>query len=297
MRAVMVLARLRLEATRIEDAAKVTNAQAYPRPSVAGLTALNRAAGFWLIMALIGQWLFLAYILAFYGPIAVTGDLAGLARHPMMPKGHEAGDLAGNLTLLSHALAASIVAFGGGLQLMPQIRNRFPTFHRWNGRIFLVVVTLLSLGGLYLVWVRGTEAKLSQDIAITGNAAAILGFAFLAYRTARARDFVSHRRWALRLYLVSNAQWFTRVGVTAWYMGHKIAGVKPVPGFFDFWVWGCYLVPLAVLEVYLQAKDRGSPAGRWGATVLLGVVTVLMILGTIGFSIGSVMILQGKAFL
>jgi hypothetical protein len=67
-------------------------------------------------------------------------------------------------------------------------------------------VVSLSLTGLSLIWLRKPEPQEIASWAITGNAILILTFAALAYRTARGRDFVAHRRWALRLYLVSNAQ-------------------------------------------------------------------------------------------
>ena len=92
----------------------------------------------------------------------------------------------------------------------------------------------------------------------------ILVFAMRTYITARARELVVHRRWAMRLYLVSNAQWFLRVGVFGYFivaklLGHAASFKDP---FFHFWTFGCYLVPLLVLELYLRAKDRGSaPVG------------------------------------
>jgi hypothetical protein len=34
----------------------------------------------------------------------------------------------------------------------------------------------------------------------------------VAWRTALARDFTAHRRWALRVYLVANGQWIVPIG-------------------------------------------------------------------------------------
>ena len=194
----------------------MTTALPVPRKRLTPDQILVRTAGVWLAVALIGQWLFLAYIAGFYGPSTLTGDFEAWSRNRMLHNAYKAGDLIGNLTFGAHALLAGIIAFGGALQVMPQIRARWPRFHRWNGRVFLITAVSLSLTGLSLIWLRAPDPAKLSNWAITGNAVLILAFAGLAYATARRRDFVAHRRWALRLYLVSNAQWFTRVGFMVW---------------------------------------------------------------------------------
>lgn len=266
-----------------------------PKIAVAN-AALNAAATFWLITALIGQWAFFYYIAAFYGPSAFSGNfqtwnrLAVLGRTP-----YHAGDTAGNLTFLAHALAAGIIAFGGALQLVPQIRARAPTFHRWNGRLFLLTVVGLSLSGFYLVWVRHTSPDRLNALSTTFNGVLILAFAALAWRSARARQFVLHRRWAMRLYLVANAQWFLRVGLFAWFIVNQILGKKVGLGdpFLLFWVVGCYLVPLAVLELYLRAKEDAGPVARISVAGGLVALTLLMAVGVLGFSMFSQLIISG----
>ena len=258
--------------------------------------ALRAAAGLWFAVAVAGQWAFFYYIAAFYGRSAVSGDfevwnrLAALGRTPYV-----AGDTAGNLTFLSHALAAGIIAFGGALQLFPQIRARAPAFHRWNGRLFLLTVTGLSLSGFYLVWVRGTSPSTLDGLSTTFNGVLILAFAALALRSAMARDIAVHRRWALRLYLVSNAQWFLRVGLFAYFivnmgLGNKVGFGDP---FLKFWTFGCYLVPIAVAELYLRAKDNGGPLARVAVAGGLVALTALMGFGIVAFAMFSQGIVTG----
>lgn len=262
----------------------------------ASFALLNGAAGFWWLTAILGQWAFLYYILSFYGASSLSGDfevwnrLKALGRTPYV-----AGDTAGNLAFLGHALAAGIIAFGGALQLVPGIRARLPAFHRWNGRLFLLTVTGLSLSGFYLVWVRGTSPDSLNALSTTFNGVLILAFAGLALRAAMARDITVHRRWAMRLYLVSNAQWFLRVGLFAYFvvnmgLGNKVRFSDP---FLQFWVFGCYLVPIAVLEVYLRARDGAGPLGRTVVAAGLIVLTLLMGAGALAFSVFSLKIASG----
>jgi uncharacterized membrane protein len=259
-------------------------------------TALRWSAAFWLLMALAGQWAFFYYIAAFYGTSTLSGDfevwnrLAALGRKPFV-----AGDTGGNLAFAAHALGAGIIALGGALQLIPKIRSRYPRFHRWNGRIFLLTVTALSVSGFYLVWIRGTSPSMTDAISTSFNGLLILSFAYLAYRTARRRDLKAHRRWALRLYLVSNAQWFLRVGLFSYFIVNQLLGYKAAFGdpFLRFWTFGCYLVPLLVLEVYLRARDSRSPLRKASVAGGLLAITLLMCIGMFGFAMFSQLLISG----
>lgn len=257
--------------------------------------ALQRTTALWWLMALLGQWAFFYYIAAFYGVSTFSGQfehwnkLAVLGRTPYV-----ANDAAGNLAYALHALGAGIIAFGGALQLLPQLRTRFPTLHHWNGRLFLLTVTGLALSGYYLVWIRGTSPSLYDAIATSLNGMLILAFAWLALRTARARDLAAHRRWALRLYLVANGQWFLRVGLFSYFMLGYVLGYQPRFGdpVLLFWTFGCYLAPLAVLEGYLRAKT-GSALARSTMAVLMIGLTLLMVVGIIGFTLFSQRLIAG----
>lgn len=256
-------------------------------------TALRGAARLWFVMAVIGQWFFLYYLLAFYGPSTLTGDFQAWTRNRLLFKGYVAGDTAGNLAFAAHALLAAVIAFGGALQIVPQIRARALAFHRWNGRVFMVTALGLSVSGLYMVWVRGGNPSVVGRISTSLNAVLILAFVALAWRAARRRETSVHRRWALRLYLVANAQWFMRVGFMAWVLVNRALGVKVGFGgpFLYFADFACYLLPLAVLELYLLAQDKGGPRGRIAVAGVLVVLTVLMTVGMFGFSMFSLRIL------
>src|SRR5262245_39567802 len=113
------------------------------RPLAGG--ALNTAVAFWFCVTLIGQWVFLYYIVAFYGPAALSGDFEAWNRHPMTSHAFRPGDLVGNIAFGAHVLLAAIIALGGTLQLIPQIRARALPFHRWNGRVFVITAIAAAL--------------------------------------------------------------------------------------------------------------------------------------------------------
>jgi uncharacterized membrane protein len=249
-------------------------------------SALKGAARFWFVMAVIGQWAFLYYIVAFYGHSTFTGNFQAWTKNKFLHKGYIAGDTAGNLAFAEHALLAAVIAFGGALQLIPQIRTRAIAVHRWIGRVFMVTALGLSVSGLYISWLHGPFPKIRDEIPINLNAVLIIAFAVLAWRSARAHEISTHRRWALRTYLVANAQWFTRVGFMAWIIvTRKLFGMGNSfdDSFFRLWGFGCFLVPLAVLELYLRAKESPNPSPRFAMASALVVLTLLMGVGIFGF--------------
>jgi hypothetical protein len=240
---------------------------------------LAASARLWFVTALIGQWAFLYYIAAFYDAATLRGDFAAWSNNRLLLKGYVPGDTTGNLAFAAHVLLAAIVTFGGALQLIPQIRTRFIYLHRWNGRLFLLTAIAGARSGLYMIWVRDSRANFTAGFATSLDAALIIAFGMLAWRAARARNITTHRRWALRTYIVANGVWFQRVGIFGWMVYHQAAVgmTKHFDGWFDLsWAFGCYLFPLAVLELYLRVKDSAGPRGRYLMAGSIFFLTALM---------------------
>jgi Predicted membrane protein (DUF2306) len=242
----------------------------------------------WFAAAAVGQLLFVVYVLVFYGAAAMQDNFAGLAKHKMLLKGHVAADATGNAMLVLHALLAALILCSGLLQLVGAIRQRWPAVHRWSGRVFLLSVFIGSASGLYLTWVRATNPTLLGGIAISVNALLIGVFGMLAWRAARSRDFRAHRVWALRAFIVACGVWFQRVGYLAWFMVMQgpVGVTKRLDGLFDiFWSFACYLLPLALLELYLRAQASGDHRRQRVAAVVIGVFTLLMAVGSAGAAV------------
>lgn len=262
--------------------AAVTSARGTGRGASAD-AVLAAAAGLWFVTAVIGQWAFLYYIAAFYDAATLRGDFAAWSKNTFLLKGYVAGDTIGNLAFAAHVLLAAIVTFGGAMQLIPQIRARFITVHRWNGRLFLLTAFAAAVSGLFMIWVRGSRANFTAGLATSMDAMLIITFGALAWRSALARAIAHHRRWALRTYVVANAVWFQRVGIFGWMtFNHAAVGMtKHFDGWFDFtWAFGCFLLPLAVLELYLRVKDSAGPRGRYAMAAGILLLTAVMAFGS-----------------
>ena len=250
--------------------------------------ALPAAAASWLAVAVAGQWAFAYYLIAFYGDSTLAGRYQLWTKNTLLRMSYVRGDTMGNVAFASHALLAAVIAFGGALQLVPQIRQRAIAVHRWTGRVFLVTALGLSASGLYMEWIRGDREDLISGIAISINAVLIILFCLLAWRAALIHELQSHRRWALRAYLVANAQWFTRVGFLAWMILSRMAlhgaAERLDDAFAACWMFGCYLLPLAVLELYLRARQSRSIQNQLAAAGTIFALTLIMAVGIIGAS-------------
>jgi len=241
-------------------------------------SALKAAARFWFLVAVIGQLVFVFSVASFYGRAAARGDFEAWNR--FMSHGYIPGATMGNFAVAMHVFSAVIVILAGALQFVPQIRNRFPAFHRWNGRIFMLTAFTLSSAGLYMLWIRGGHGDLTQRLGGTVNAVLIWLCAAMAVRHAVARDFKTHRRWALRLFLVVSAAWFFRVGFfLSFLLFNGPFGFDPTTlqgPFLSFMAFAQYLLPLAVLEFYLRAQDRAGAPRRIAMAAGLVVLTIAM---------------------
>ncbi|HEX5056599.1 MAG TPA: DUF2306 domain-containing protein [Gammaproteobacteria bacterium] len=257
-------------------------------------TVLKTAAGLWFLVAVTGQWVFVAFIVSFYGGAALRGDFEAwnkLAAQngigDKIPHGYVAGDIAGNLILGMHLLLAASVIFGLPLQLIPQIRTLAPAFHRWNGRLILVAAFAIVSAGLYLILSRGSVSGPYFKAGNIINAVLIIASGVMTLRYALARRMETHRRWALRLFVLVNAVWFLRVGFFLWMMINQgpVGHNNDFTGSFDiFAAFAHVLLPLAVLEIYLLTKDRAGASGKFAMAAGLFVLTAGMGVGAFGFS-------------
>ncbi len=244
---------------------------------------LYRSTRILFAVGVIGQLIFAYYIIAFYGGIAVSGDYE--RANEAMGHGVIAGDAVGNWVLGVHLFLAAVITLGGPVQFIPAIRNRFPTFHRWNGRLYFLTAFSISIAGLVLNFIRGAHGGIPGALGNGLNALLIMSFSALAWRTAMQKDFKAHKKWALRAFLMVSGVWFFRVGYGLWVLmtGFQPVGVEPdLTGPFDrFLMFAHSLVPLLIVEFYFYAKEKAPPKVQKWATAFFGLLSLLLAAGIV----------------
>ena len=250
------------------------------------------------MVTVLGQLVFAFAVASFYGLSAARGNWQQWNKS--MTHGYTPGHPMKNLVVAIHLGSAVVILLSGAIQLIPTIRQHFPAFHRWNGRIYFVSAFAISIAGLYMLWFRGTVGDLSQHLGQSLDAVLIMLCSALALRYALARDFKTHRRWALRLFMVVSASLFIRAGIfLSFLLNHGPFGFNQATfsgPFLTFMSFGQYLVPLAVLEIYLRTQDRAGARGRFAMAAGLVVLTVVMGAGIVAVTMVTFLPNIKKAF-
>lgn len=263
----------------IETSQRMEHSRARLSPRFAD-RALEIAAQSWFATTIAGQLLFAFTVAAFYGMTAARGDMQAWNR--LIFRGHVAGDGMGDFVVAMHLASAVLITLAGAVQLVPRIRARFPIFHRWTGRLYMLTAFTVTFAGLYMHYVRGTQANAIQRLGSVSNAVVIWLCVGMALRAAIQRDFGAHRRWAIRLFLAVSASWFFRVALfLSFLIFQGPAGFDPTTmdgPFLTFMVFADYLFPLAVAELYFGARKRPGVARRLAMAAGLWVLS----LGTLG---------------
>jgi len=244
--------------------------------------ALSASAAFWFATAVLGQAAFIAFIVLFFGGAIAGGDLSAVNDKPHVT-GYVPGDPVGNAQFLGHALLGGLVTLSGIWQLVPALRQRWPAVHRWNGRLFLVVALFVTSSGFWLLWIRGSRLGPGSDLSISLNGLLIVCFAVLAWRSAVRRDVATHRRHALRAWLLVNGVWFLRIGIMLaglllTPLGVRIDYQGPV---FIGVSMASWLLPLAVLELYFRAERSCYPAMKQAVGGLLSLMALTTLAGSL----------------
>ena len=244
---------------------------------------LSKSVTSWLLVTLLGQWAFAFYILIAFAFPFVSGGIKAVDFSHMITGSIE-GDSIGNTLLIAHLILAILISMGGVIQIVPWIRNNYPSFHRWNGRMFLTLGIMGALTGLYLTWGRGSRLSDLGAYGITLNGILIVVTSFFAWRYALAKRFDLHRRLAVHAFILINGVWTFRLYLMGWFVVNQ--GPNGNNGTLDgpadiFISYACYMLPMLVAELFFWAQ-------RQKETYKVVSVSSVLILGTVVTAVGVV---------
>lgn len=251
-------------------------------------TWLLSAIKIWIGAIFLGQWLFGLYIFAQFTMPWLSGQLDE-SQFIHMIRGYKNGETINNAVLLLHVIPVMLISLSATFQLVPMIRRRFPTFHRWNGRLFLAVGFFGAISGLYMTWGLGSRLSDLGSLGVTLNGILIPVFVFLAWRAAVNGKFSLHRRYAIHAFILINGVWSVRLYLMSWYMIHQgpFGNTRQIDGPADIAIsFASYLLPMAVAElVFWAEKHRGA----WSSLLASITVTLMALLTFLGVYAASTM--------
>jgi uncharacterized membrane protein len=249
---------------------------------------LSWSAKSWLSVLVVCQLLFVVYLIFAYANPAIIGEFTlwnGSSASAFVPN-----DTAGNIAFGMHVLLAIIMIVGGPLQLIPAIRNRFRTFHRINGRIFVMLAILISFAGIFLIWTRGTVGDTFMHSLTTFNGIVTIVSGYFAYTYAKQRKIVIHQIWATRLFIVANGVLYFRILLFGFLIGIGPVGIdfETFTGPTVLAISLCsYVIPVLYYEVYRSAQRSQSVIYIYTVGLSLIAVTLIFLVGTFGVTVAN----------
>ena len=255
-----------------------------------GATGLSATLLQWMGTALvtivwISSGLFGLYILAFYAAAAYQGEMNRWNK--VLPELYGPSNGTANAGIGLHFAAGGIILILGSIQLIDAIRNRYPSFHRWVGRVCILASVFAGLGGLSFILIKGTIGGTVMDLGFGLYGLLMLVCATETFRHARARRIELHRAWALRLYALAIGSWLYRMDYGFWILltdgwGHQYHFIGPFDQVMAFFF---YLPNLLVAEIFIQKiKSKTSLAFNLAGALLLLAINGFLVLGTYFFT-------------
>src|SRR5262245_22654678 len=157
--------------------------------------------------------------------------------------------------VLPHVVGGLIALVIGPFQFWPRIRNGYPKVHRISGRIYLLSVCLGASAGLALSLV--SARGLTFGSGLFSLSIVWLLISGMAYAAIRKRNFVQHKQWMVRSYVVTFAfVTFRLCSDTLGYFG--VGGLDRI----SVLSWATWAIPLLITELIIQGKQVFATGAR-----------------------------------
>jgi uncharacterized membrane protein len=140
----------------------------------------------------------------------------------------------------------------GPLQFVRSLRAKYPRTHRWSGRIFLTVSTIVGVTGLALAFGK-TIGGVDEKAAILLFGSFFLIALAKGLRHAMRREFAQHREWMLRGYAIGLAVATIRPIMGTFFAVAVLRGHRPDPhAFFGTAFWIGFTMQTIAAEVWIH---------------------------------------------
>ncbi len=160
------------------------------------------------------------------------------------------------LTLL-HILLGAIYLVLASLQFVPSIRQKHLEFHRWSGRLLVVVGLVIGISALVMSFKMNIGGP-NETAATTLFAIVFLVCLIKAYLFIRRKDVTRHREWMIRAYAVALGVATTRPIVGIFFAFRRLTPHE----FFGIAFWLGFTITVLVGELWIDYTRQRLPAGQ-----------------------------------
>ena len=250
-----------------------------------GEIALHWASLLLVTTVWVSAGLFGLYIIAFYAAEFFRGHLDQWSK--ILPGLYHKNEQGSTVGIGIHFAMGGIILILGSIQLIDAVRIKYPTVHRWIGRIYVTACTIAGIGGLIFIMLTGTIGGTIMDIGFGIYGILMLIAGIQTYRHAAARRLELHRAWALRLYALAIGSWLYRMDYGFWFfltdaVGHNDTFTGPFDHVMAFFF---YIPNLLVAEIFIRKNQfRTSGILNFIFAIILIFMTGFLMLGTYYFT-------------
>lgn len=159
------------------------------------------------------------------------------------------------LTLI-HILPGALFLTLATLQFMPNVRRKHLNFHRWSGRILVVLGLIIGVSALVMSYKMNIGGA-NETAATTLYAIVFLFCLIKAYLFIRQKNVVRHREWMIRMYAIGLGVATTRPIVGAFFAFRKLTPHE----FFGIAFWLGFTITFMMGELWID-YTRAQAASR-----------------------------------
>ncbi len=162
------------------------------------------------------------------------------------------------LVALLHVVPGGIFLTLALLQFSTSVRSRYLQFHRWSGRVLVLVAFVAGLSGFYFGLLM-PYGGLSEAIATALFGGLFLAAISRAFIAVRRHQLARHREWMIRAFAIAIGISTVRVVGGVFDVILTPAGIRP-PEIFVISIWVGWLITLGAAEVWVRyTRLRSRP--------------------------------------
>ena len=168
--------------------------------------------------------------------------------------------------LTTHIVFGMIAILVGPLQFFTTLRKNYPYLHRLTGRIYLLSVLIAAVVAAILAINHNiiTQNRVVFGTGLLGLAAAWLLTSGMALWAIKNRNFVQHREWMIKSFVVTCGFTTFRIFAVTLKSYFQLDYNQEMSGIM---AWACWSIPLLITEVILQSKKILKPISATKASI------------------------------
>ncbi|HEU4322565.1 MAG TPA: DUF2306 domain-containing protein [Roseiflexaceae bacterium] len=186
-------------------------------------------------------------------PVLVGGGSAPEATNPVAAQFAALDKVFADYPVLTlvHIIPGLLFMLLGPLQFSTRLRARYPAWHRWAGRVFLLSSLVIGVSALVM-----SVAMPSIGGPLQAAATSVFGAWFLyalgkAFRHILRREVAQHRVWMIRAFATGLAVATIRPIIGLFFATSALSGLTP-DSFFGPAFWIGFVLNTLVAELWIQ---------------------------------------------